>query len=257
VSLVEPDGYRKRPLRSGLGLVVPLLTQVYRYPIYFQTYTMSNAPHEGQRPGDDSIAARTSDGQAVLIDLSLIYAINPDEAPHVHIAWQDRYPESFIRPLLRGVVRSQVSQFTINEVNSSKRLNLELALSEELKMALEKQGFVLEHFLLRNIGFSTVYGLAVENKQVQEQGVVTSRYKADQVRLEAQGEADALQLLSAAIAQNPDVITLRYVDKLAPNIQIMLVPGNASYFLSLPTPNALATPGGSVTPTPTPTPTTP
>ena len=154
---------------------------------------MSSVPHEGQRPGDDSIAARTSDGQAVLIDLSMIYAINPDGAPQVHVAWQDRYPEAFIRPLLRGVVRSQVSQFTIDEVNSSRRLDLELALSDELKFALEEQGFIMKRFILRNIGFSDEYGLAVENKQVQEQGVVTSRYKADQIRLEAQGEADALR----------------------------------------------------------------
>lgn len=44
VSLLSPQGYRDRPLRSGLRWVFPLMEQAYRYPIYFQTYTMSGKP---------------------------------------------------------------------------------------------------------------------------------------------------------------------------------------------------------------------
>ena len=38
-----------------------------------------------------SIAARTADGQEVLIDSSVIYAVDPNHVIPLHINWQDRY----------------------------------------------------------------------------------------------------------------------------------------------------------------------
>ena len=52
---------------------------------------MSIAPNEGQVQGDDSIAARTADGQEVLIDFSVIYSVDPNQVIQLHIEWQDRY----------------------------------------------------------------------------------------------------------------------------------------------------------------------
>ncbi len=249
VNLIDARGYRDQPIYSGLNWVTPLVARVYRYPIYWQTYTMSSNPGEGQRVGDDSISARTSDGQEIFIDLSLIYAIEPTQAVKVHIGWQNRYPEDFVRPLLRGVVRSVVSKYTVHQVNSSKRQDLELDISETLRASLNKNGFMMERFVLREIEFSPEYALSVEQKQVAQENVLTSRFKADQIRLLAQGEAEALQTLGEAIRKNPEVITLRYVDKLAPNISVMLVPNNAPFILPLP--NGIFTPTlTTATPTP-------
>ena len=41
---------------------------------------MSIAPSEGAIQGDDSITARTSDGQEIFVDASVIYAIDPDQS---------------------------------------------------------------------------------------------------------------------------------------------------------------------------------
>ena len=155
ISLVSPDGYRQQPLRSGLHWIVPLAERVKRYPIYWQNFTMSSDPLEGSKVGNDSIAARTSDGQSVYVDSSIIYRIDPNEVIRVHIDLQDRYVDDFIRPLLRGTIRTEVSQFTAEEVNSSKRKDLEKSLEDQIRQALSDKGFVLDRFLLRNIAFST------------------------------------------------------------------------------------------------------
>ena len=63
ISAVAPKGYRETPLEPGLNWVIPFLENVEIYPISKQTYTMSIAPMEGQVKGDDSVTARTSDGQ--------------------------------------------------------------------------------------------------------------------------------------------------------------------------------------------------
>ena len=121
ISLISQDGYREMPFRSGLHYIVPLAERVERYPIYWQTYTMSGDALEGDKVGDDSIAARTSDGQSVYLDCSVIFRVDANDVIRVHIDFQDRYVQDFVRPVLRGIVRTEVSQFTADEVNSSKR----------------------------------------------------------------------------------------------------------------------------------------
>ena len=267
VSLLNRDGYREQPFRSGLHWVAPLMERVSHYPIYWQTYTMSSEPLEGEKVGDDSIAARTSDGQAVFLDVSVIYRIDSNEVIRIHIDLQDRYVQDFIRPVLRGIVRTEVSQFTADEVNSSKRKNLELILDEKIRAAFADKGFILDRFLLRNIGFSEEYATAIEDKQVAEQQKIQREFEAEQIRklaegqrdkykleaagradatilegeaeakvilIKAQAEADALKLINEAIKQNENLLTYRYIDKLGPGVQVMLVPSDNPFLLPLP-----------------------
>jgi regulator of protease activity HflC (stomatin/prohibitin superfamily) len=245
ISLISPNGYRFRPLRSGLHWIVPLAEQAHTYPIYWQTYTMSSKPYEGNQNGDDSIMARTSDGQEVFIDCSIIFQIDLEEAPRIYIEWQDRYIQDMIRPLMRGLIRTMVSQYTVDEVNSYKRMDLEEDLSEQLHMLLEERGFIMDRFMLRNISFSEEYASSVEAKQVAMQDAIRKEYEAQQIerlaageaariRTIAEAEAYALEILGRTLAQFPDVITLRYVDKLSPGIQVMLVPNDNPFLLPLP-----------------------
>lgn len=267
VSLLSRNGYREQPLRSGLHWIVPLAERVVLYPISWQTYTMSTEPLEGKKIGNDAIAARTSDGQAVFIDSTVIYRIDSNQVIRVNIDWQNRYVDDFIRPLLRGVIRTEVSQFTADEVNSSKRKNLESNLEEAIRQALNDKGFILDRFLLRNIAFSPQYASAIEQKQVAEQEQTMREYQAEQMRklaegerdkmrIEAQGKADAallegeaaakvivlkaqsdaeaLRLINEQLKKNPNLIAYRYVDKLSPGIKVMLVPSNNPFLLTLP-----------------------
>jgi len=267
VSLVSRDGYREQPFRSGLHWIAPLAEKTEIYPIFWQTYTMSSEALEGEKIGDDSIAARTSDGQAVYVDVSVIYRIDSNDVIRIHIDLQDRYVKDYIRPVLRGIVRTEVSQFTADEVNSSKRKNLEAILDEKIREAFNEKGFVLDRFLLRNIGFSSAYASAIEQKQVAEQEKQQREFQAEQIRklaegqrdkfkleaegqaaaivlqgqasadvilLKAQAEADALRLIREALDGDQNLITYRYVDKLGPGVQVMLVPADNPYLLPLP-----------------------
>jgi len=274
ISVISPNGYREDPLRSGLHIIVPLAERVVRYPISWQTYTMSAEALEGSKVGNDAIAARTSDGQAVYIDSSVIYRIDANEAVRVHIDLQNRYVEDFIRPVMRGVIRTEVSQFTADEINSSKRKNLEQNLDELLSTAFSGKGFVLDRFLLRNIAFSTAYASAIEQKQVAEQDQIQREYQAEQMRKLAEGERDkmkievegkaaaiqreaeaqataavvkaeadakALKLIADALKDDKNLLLYKYIDKLSPNIRIMLVPNGNQFILPLPDVSSMAT----------------
>jgi regulator of protease activity HflC (stomatin/prohibitin superfamily) len=263
ISALAPKGYREAALQPGLRWVIPFAETVVRYPISRQTYTMSIAPQEGQRTGDDSVAARTSDGQEVLIDASVIYAIDPAEVIQVHIAWQKRYSDDLIRTLARGIIRDEASQYRVDEIVSAKRSELINGIQVTMSNKLDENGFVLNDFVLRNIQFSPEYAASVEQKQIAEQlaqqaaFVVQQREQeaeqarkvaageADALRIQAQGRADArlieaeaeaqaLEMIAAAVRNNPEVLTFEYIDKLAPGIQVMLVPSDNPYLLPLP-----------------------
>jgi regulator of protease activity HflC (stomatin/prohibitin superfamily) len=264
ISAVAPEGYRSQALGPGLHWIIPFAETVVRYPISRQTYTMSIAPQEGQLAGDDSVEARTSDGQQVRIDASVIYAIDPGEVIRVHIEWQDRYGGDLVRPLSRGIIRDAVAQYGVEEIVTEKRTELVDEMTQRLQAKLSENGVILVEFILRNIAFTDEYGASIEQKQIAEQlakqaafVVEQRRQEAEQARQTAQGAADAaviaakgaaearlieaeaeakaLQLLADAIKSNPAVLNYEYIQKLSPGIQVMLVPNDNPYILPLPT----------------------
>ena len=275
ISALAPKGYREEPLQPGLRWIIPFFENVITYPISRQTYTMSIAPNEGDIQGDDSITARTSDGQEIWVDASVIYAIDPDQVVKVHIDWQDRYADDLVRPLTRGVIRDVVSQYGVEEVVTSQRVVMVQDISDQMSKKLNENGLVLVDFILRNITFSTEYAASVEQKQVAEQlaqqavfVVEQRKQEAEQARQTAQGLADAaviraqgdadaliiqagaeaearviqaeaesqaLELIATALEGNDNLLLYQYISKIAPGLQVMLLPSDNPFLLNLPT----------------------
>jgi regulator of protease activity HflC (stomatin/prohibitin superfamily) len=263
ISATAPDGYRKDIVQPGLRWVIPYAENVKIYSISKSTYTMSIATTEGEIHGDDSIAARTADGQEVYIDASIIFSLNPASVLDVHITWQDRYVDGLVRPTVRGVIRDAVSQFRVNEVYSTKRDQLKQQIEDEMRTALENNGLILSDFVLRNITFTPEYAASIEQKQIAEQlaqqaeyiveqrkqeaeqarqvaegardaAIIEAEGRAESVVIEAKAEAEALQLIADVLDQNPQLLNYRYIEKLAPGINVMLVPNDNPYILPLP-----------------------
>ena len=263
ISALAPNGYREEALQPGLRWVVPFFETVVTYPISRQTYTMSIAPSEGAIVGDDSVTARTSDGQELFIDASVIFSIDPEKVIDVHIQWKSRYTDELVRPQARGIIRDAASQYGVEEIVTSQRDAFKDSMQSILADKLSDNGLTLIDFVLRNITFSPEYAASVEQKQIAEQLVQQAafiveqrRQEAEQARqvaegqadaaetaargranarlIEARAEADALRLIAAALADNPDLITYTYIQKLAPGIQVMLVPNDNPFLLPLP-----------------------
>ena len=287
ISALAPKGYREEALQPGLSWIVPFFETVKVYPISRQTYTMSVIANEGQVQGDDSISARTADGQEVFVDASVIYAIDPNQVPKVHIEWQDRYSDDLVRPLSRGVIRDAISQYGVEQVVSSKRTEMTDAISQAMASKMAANGLVLVEFVLRNITFSPEYAASVEQKQIAEQLAQQARFvveqkkaEAEQARQVAQGQADAavinakggsearliqakaeaesLKMLAEALKDNPSLLNYVFVNKIGPGVQTVFLPNDVPYLLPLPTQPAST---GSITstdlfplPTPLPTP---
>jgi regulator of protease activity HflC (stomatin/prohibitin superfamily) len=262
-SYIQPNGYRSKPIGPGLHLIIPGIESVQKYSIASQTYTMSSTSSEGTMQGDDSIQARTKDGQQIFIDASVIYGVDPNQLVQLHIKWQNRYENMVVRPVARAAIRTAVSQFGVEEIVSTKRGELETAIRDEIKASFAQNYIIMTDFLLRNIRFSDEYAAAVEQKQIAEQlaqqakfTVEQKKQEAEQARQVAQGQADAAviaakgaaearliqaeaeakanDLIAASLAGKPELLTWLYINKLAPSIQVMLLPSNAPFLFPLP-----------------------
>jgi regulator of protease activity HflC (stomatin/prohibitin superfamily) len=267
ISAFQPNGYRTQALGPGLHWIIPFIESVQKYSIARQTYTMSSTTSEGAVQGDDSIQARTKDGQQIFIDASVIYAVDPTQLIPLHITWQNRYEENVVRPVSRAAIRDSVSQFGVEEIVSTKRADLEKSITDTIKKSLADNHIILSDFLLRNIRFSDEYAKAVEQKQIAEQQAQQAKFvveqkkqEAEQARQTAQGSADAAviaakgaaearlvqadaeakanQLLSQSLT--PTLLQYQYILKLAPGVQTIFIPSGNQFILPLP--NTTTTP---------------
>jgi prohibitin 1 len=263
VRTIRAGGVRQDPLGPGLHWIVPVVEQVVKYSISNQTYTMSAVSGEGQIQGDDSIRARTKDGQEVIIDASVIYQIDPAKVVPLHIVWQNRYEDGIVRPESRGIIRDAISQYGVEEVVSTKRVEIVTIVTEELSKSLAENNLRLLDFVLRDIHFSEGYAQAVEQKQIAEQQAQQARLtveqkkqEAEQARQVAQGQADAAviqaqgaaqaqiiqaeaqakanELIGQSLQQNPEILQYQYILKLAPGVQTIFIPSGNQFILPLP-----------------------
>ena len=261
ISAFQPNGYRTQALGPGLHWIIPFIESVQKYSVAQQTYTMSSATGEGQMTGDDSIQARTKDGQQVYIDASVIYKPDSMQIIQLHINWQGRYEEMVVRPVSRAAIRNAVSQFGVEELVSTKRAELEQAIRIEIETKLKANNVTMTDFLMRNISFSPEYATAVEQKQIAEQQaqqakfvVESKKQEAEQARQTAQGAADAAVIAAKGAAEarlinaqaeaqantllsqslTPTLLQYQYILKLAPGVQTIFVPSGNQFILPLP-----------------------
>ena len=266
VSPLSEGGVRPQPIGPGIHFVTPFIEYVDRFSTAKQEYTMSGTPTEGAVQANDAVEARTSDGQQVFIDATVRYY--PDRAKVVELRqiWQtqDRYISGFVRPTTRNVIYNTASKYKVEEIYGSKRTELQQDIQAQLVEEFAKQGLVLDAFQLRNVTFTPEYSQSVEQKQIAQQQaeqakllVQKSQQEADQLRAKVKGEADAvilratgdaeaavtkakgdaeaLRLIAEALNANPDLLTYTYIQKLAPNVGVIMLPssGNNPFILDL------------------------
>jgi len=275
VKTTRAGGIRPQALEPGLHWILPFVESMVPYSISNQTYTMSATPSEGQIQADDSIRARTKDGQEIILDASVIYRVDPAKVVQLHIAWQNNYQDGIIRPESRGIMRDAVSQYGVEEVVSTKRAEMVNYITDELTATLSKNNLELVDFVLRDIHFSTEYAAAVEQKQIAEQQaqqaqlvVEQRRQEAEQARQVAQGQADAAVIAAQGAADarlieanaeaqanqtiaeslTPELLQYQYILKLSPGVQTIFVPSGNQFILPLPDTTSEVQPPDTSTP---------
>ena len=193
-------------LTSGLNFVNPLM-DVKAIDVRTQNYTMSGVHNEGDLAGDDAIRVLTADGLEVVIDLTVLYRVQSNQAPNIVREIGYDFKNVVVRPITRTKIRDNAVYYTAVDLYSVKRDEFQSRIFKTIEENLKTRGLVLEQLLVRNISLPTSVKGSIEEKIKAEQDAQKMQYvlqkekqEAERKRVEAQGIADYQKIISMGLS---------------------------------------------------------
>jgi regulator of protease activity HflC (stomatin/prohibitin superfamily) len=193
-------------LSSGLSMINPLMS-VTDIDIRTQNYTMSGIHDEGIKSGDDAIKVLTADGLEVTIDLSVLYRVNPVEAPNLLREIGINFEDKIVRPITRTRIRDNSVYYDAVALYSTKRDEFQSRIFKTIETDFKQRGLILENLLVRNITLPASVKSTIEQKinaeqEAQKMQFVLQKEKqeAERKRVEAQGISDYQRIISLSLS---------------------------------------------------------
>jgi regulator of protease activity HflC (stomatin/prohibitin superfamily) len=192
-------------LESGLHMVNPLV-DITIFDAQTQNYTMSVIHDEGEKEGDDAIRVLSNDGLEVIIDLTVLYRVLPNEAPKILKGIGENYTDKIVRPVTRTRIRDNAVYYDAVALYSTKRAEFQQRIFKTIEADFKSRGLVLEQLLIRNINLPTSVKTTIESKINAEQEaqkmifvLQKEKQEAERKRVEAQGIADYQKIISSGL----------------------------------------------------------
>jgi len=215
---------------QGVTFIPPMICSTQIYDLRRLEYTMSGVSGEGRKSQiDDSLWSPTQEGLQVGIDLTLWHHVDIGHLISIHQKIGPDYEEKIIRPAVRSVIRLVISEYAVMDVYSAKRALIQDEINRKVKDLIEKDGFMVDEVVLRDVRFTPEFTKAIEAKQIAQQSAEQMKYtlekeskEAERKVIEARGRASAIEVINKALAQNPNYIKYLYVDKLSDKISVIV-----------------------------------
>jgi regulator of protease activity HflC (stomatin/prohibitin superfamily) len=192
-------------LESGLNIINPLM-DVTEFDVQTQNYTMSAIKNEGDLDGDDAIRVLSNDGLEVIIDLTVLYRISPQDAPKLYKQIGLGYSDKIVRPITRTRIRDNAVYYDAVALYSTKRNEFQQRIFKSIEDDFRKRGLILEQLLIRNINLPLSVKASIESKINAEQDaqkmtfvLQKEKQEAERKRVEAQGIADYQRIISLGL----------------------------------------------------------
>jgi regulator of protease activity HflC (stomatin/prohibitin superfamily) len=197
---------------EGVCLVIPGIHSLRKFPLQDEIYRPTrSAKADGQAP------FQSSEGLSLGVELAIRYAIDPKTLPKVAKVLPDDVDHDLVEPLVQGVIYKVFTRYTVREIFSTKRQEIQTVIESELKPMLAADGIVLRNVMMGNVdlpsdyraGMEKVLTTELENQQMQytlqlrEKQVQESKLQAeaDKARSDTAAEAAADQQVIAAKGQ--------------------------------------------------------
>jgi regulator of protease activity HflC (stomatin/prohibitin superfamily) len=217
-------------MQPGLQWRVPVISAVSTWNTKVQTYTFEN------------IEAFTSENQPALLSGIVNYHIEPAAASDLQQGVGTDYVNKLIGPQADSALKQKARSYTVDTITSS-RDQLALAAVVALEETAGAYDIVIDSVAIRNIDLSKDYLDSVVAKQKAQQDVERAKAEANSAREKARGQADATVIAAEGQADANKAITAsltspliqwQYVQKLAPNVSVMMIPSGSNFIYPLP-----------------------
>lgn len=185
---------------EGPCLVIPGIHSLRRFPLVDQVYRPTrSAKADGPAP------FQSSEGLSIGVELAIRYAIDARSLPRVAKVLPDDVGRDMVEPLVQGVIYKVFTRYTVREIFSTKRQEIQTLIESELKPMLAADGIVLRNVMMGNVdlppdyreGMNKVLATELENQQMQytlqlkEKKVQESRLQAEAEKAQRDTAAEA------------------------------------------------------------------
>jgi len=197
---------------NGSVLVVPGVHQLRRFPSRDQIYRPEqSASATGSSP------LQSVEGLSLGVDVMVRYAIDPRRVAVLSRDLPDDISGDVVEPIVQGVIYRLFASYTVREIFSSKRAEIQKALEKELAPRLAADGILLRSVQVGKVDLPEDYREGMDKLLAEELETEKMRYtlelknkrvkatelegEAEKVRREKAAEASAREQVIAAKAQ--------------------------------------------------------
>jgi regulator of protease activity HflC (stomatin/prohibitin superfamily) len=195
--------------RDGSVLVLPGLHELRRYSLRERSYR----PQQMSR-ADGPAPLQSVEGLSLGVDLSFRYALDPARVSAISKNLPDDIDGEIVEPAVQGVIYKIFARYTVREIFSTKRAEIQQAIEAELKPRLAADGIVLKSTLMGKVDLPADYRRGMDALLAEELATEKMRYtlelkdkrvketelegEAEKVRREKSAEASAREQVIAA-----------------------------------------------------------
>lgn len=185
------------PLGVGYHFFNRFTTDLVKYDVESRSFPSQSMATEGQK--EYNMELKTTDGQNVSVDMTVIYSLNAKDVPNLHQTIGQNYEDQILLPQIRSEVRLAMGAYSAEELYQGKvRDIIQQTIKDKLSATLEKFAAIkIQDALIRHFAFSAQFEQAIEQKKLAEQMVEVKKKQAlaqEQEALRVEAEARGLKL---------------------------------------------------------------
>jgi regulator of protease activity HflC (stomatin/prohibitin superfamily) len=183
----------------------------------------------------------SKEGLTILSEVSILYNINPKDAPDILRNIGTDYERNVILPVFRSAVADVSANYFAKDMHTGERSNIEKSIKDRMDSYLDVKGIEIEAVLLKSIQLPRSLALAIEEKLEAEQQAERMQFiltqaerEAEQKRIEAKGVRDAQIIISEGLDKKVlQFKSLEAFEKLAnsPNTKVIISDGDMPIIL--------------------------
>lgn len=214
--------YSDKPFTGGLKFFNPLTSVIEK--ISTQTQNL-----------EVELSIPSKEGLNIRSEVSILYNINPRQAPEILRTIGQDYENALILPIFRSSVADVSSRFFAKDMHTGERGKIEIEIKDQMMKLLDGRGIEVEAVLLKSIILPPSIAKAIEEKlQAEQQAqrmqfvLLQAKQEAEQKIIAAQGIRDAQNIISqgldAKILQFKSIEAFLELAK-SPNTKIIISDG--------------------------------
>jgi regulator of protease activity HflC (stomatin/prohibitin superfamily) len=187
--------------KAGPVMVIPLIHELRTYSLRDRTY----------QPQHADFSFQSVEGLTMGADLTVRYALDADKLTAIERNLPSDMDKEIVLPVIKGVLYQTLSHYTVREIFSSRRQEIQDSVTKELQARLLEDGVKLKSFTLGKIILPPDYLKGMESmlaaELASEQMKYTLELKEKQVKeSELKAEAEKVSRQKAAEAAGQEQV---------------------------------------------------